>query len=197
LSEAELRLLLPWLRNFPLDIADALTLMLWTCCRGAEIVAMRAEEIDGDWWTIPREKLKMRRIDGITDLRVPLVGRAAEIVRRRIAEHPSGFLFPSRSKAGHIGQKALGVAIWTHRPDCESRPEWIRPRLPVSDWSAHDLRRTGRTLLASMGCPSEVAEAVLGHMQGGIVGTYNVHKYDAERLEWLTRLAERLESLAG
>lgn len=47
-----------------------------------------------------------------------------------------------------------------------------------------------------MGCPDAVAEAVLGHMQPGIVGVYNRHQYDAERVEWLRRLSERLEELA-
>jgi integrase len=60
----------------------------------------------------------------------------------------------------------------------------------------HDLRRSVRTLLAKMGCPNDVAESVLGHMQGGIVGVYNRHTYDAERLDWLTRLDVRLEQLA-
>ena len=44
-------------------------------------------------------------------------------------------------------------------------------------------------------CPNEIAEAILGHVQPGIVGVYNRHHYDAERLLWLTRLSERLEGL--
>jgi hypothetical protein len=47
-----------------------------------------------------------------------------------------------------------------------------------------------------MGCPDEIGEAVLGHMKGGIVGVYNVHSYDGERLEWLTKLDAKLEQLA-
>jgi hypothetical protein len=33
-------------------------------------------------------------------------------------------------------------------------------------------------------------------MKGGIVGVYNVHSYDGERLEWLTKLDAKLEQLA-
>ena len=40
LTEAELRLLLPWWPNFSRDVEDALTLQLWTGCRGAEVVAI-------------------------------------------------------------------------------------------------------------------------------------------------------------
>ena len=47
-----------------------------------------------------------------------------------------------------------------------------------------------------MGCPDAVAEAVIGHMQPGVVGVYNLHSYDLERAEWLRRLSDRLEELA-
>jgi integrase len=139
----------------------------------------------------------MRRNPLLTDLRVPLVGRAAAIVRRRLPGVRNGWAFPSVGRSGHIEQKALGVAVWTHMPGCESRPEWERQRLPVAGWAPHDLRRTGRTLLAALGCPGEIAEAILGHMLPGIQAVYNRHAYDAERLDWLTRLAARLEVLAA
>lgn len=201
LSEDELRLLLPWWPNFSRDVQDALTMVLWTACRGAEVVAMEAGEIseepDGWWWTIPREKLKMRRNPLLTDLRVPLVGRALAVVTRRLQATPAGFVFPSRGASGHIEQKALGVAVWTHMPDCKLREEWIRPRLPVADWAPHDLRRTARTLLAALGCPAEVAEAILGHLLPGVQGAYNRHTWDAERRLWLTRLSVRLAELAA
>ncbi len=199
LSELELAALLPWLPNFTRDIEDALVLYLWTCCRGAEIVGMQREEIteeaEGLWWTIPRARLKMRRHPLLTDLRVPLVGRAAAVVRRRLAATESAWLFPSRGQTPHVAQKAVGVAVWMHQARCTTRPEWVRPRLPVADWAPHDLRRTGRTLLAALGCPPDVAEAILGHLPPGIQAVYNRHQYDAERRLWLTRLAERLEQL--
>jgi integrase len=200
LSADELGLLLPWLPNFTRDIEDALVLYLWTCCRGAEIVAIErgevAEEPDGLWWTIPRAKLKMRRNPSQTDLRVPLIGRAEAVVRRRLAATDKPFLFHSRARTSHIQQKAIGVAVYCHMPNCALRPEWVRPRLPVTGWAPHDLRRTGRTLLASLGCPNEVGEAILGHLPPGVQKIYNRHNYDAERRQWLTHLDAALEGLA-
>ena len=201
LSAAEVGELLRWMPNHTRDISDALTLYLWTCCRGAEIVTMEraevAEEADGLWWTVPRGKLKMRRNPLTTDLRVPLVGRSEAVVRRRLASHASAWVFPSRSRSGHIEQKAIGVAVWTHAEGCTSQPEWVRPRCPVGAWAPHDLRRTGRTMLAALGCPAEIAEAILGHQQPGIVATYNRHSYDTERREWLTKLSACWEAAAG
>lgn len=66
----------------------------------------------------------------------------------------------------------------------------------VTHWSPHDLRRTGRTLLASLGCPNEIGESILGHVQPGVVGIYNLFDYDKERRQWLTALDAKLESIA-
>jgi integrase len=42
------------------------------------------------------------------------------------------------------------------------RPEqlWLEN---MDDWNPHDLRRTVRTGLSRLGCPTDIAEAVLGH----------------------------------
>lgn len=217
LTEAEVGQLLHFLPNFSRTVSDALTLYLWTGCRGAEIVAAEAHEVaeepDGLWWTIPRDKLKMRDNPLTADLRVPLVGRAEEIVRRRVAvalelqaqrenagaagaDRPL-FLFPSPGRSGHVEQRALGHAVWWHMPGCRLRPESERPRLPIASFAPHDLRRTSRTILSALGCPAEVAEAILGHQAPGVRAIYDRHGYDVERRLWLTRLSERLEQVAA
>lgn len=80
------------------------------------------------------------------------------------------------------------------QPYCKSRPDHVRKRLTVTHWSPHDLRRTGRTLLAAMGCPDVVGESILGHVRPGVKGVYDQYAYDKERRHWLTLLAERLEA---
>ena len=200
LSEPEVSALLRFLPNFSRDVEDALVLYLWTACRGAEIVAMERNEIATArkvlWWTIPVAKLKGRRSPTRTELRVPLVGRAAAVVRRRMAATDSNWLWPSVGATGHVMQKAIGVAVWSHMPYAETRPDWKRPRLSVTRWAPHDLRRTARTLLSTLGCPSEIGEAILGHVLPGVEGIYNLHRFDAERLTWLTKLSAHLEQLA-
>lgn len=201
LSADELGTLVRFLPNVSRLVCDVLTLYLWTCCRGAEICAMEAhelrEEADGLWWTVPVAKLKMRRNPLTTDLRVPLVGRAETIVRRRLEQAAEGPLFPSTGASGHVQQKAVQTAAHYHQPYSRTRPEELRPRWPVTHWAPHDLRRTSRTLLAAIGCPEEVAEAILGHRAPGVVGVYNLHQYDAERRRWLTVLSARLEEIAA
>ncbi|WUR11934.1 integrase family protein [[Empedobacter] haloabium] len=201
LSETELAALVPWLPNFSRLVEDALTLYLWTCARGSEIMAMHASEItneeDGLWWTVPKEKTKNSWREQAADFRVPLVGRAEAIVRRRLDVAKGGYLFPSSGDVGHVEQKTIGCAVWMHMPYSKTRPTYERPRLPVERWAPHDLRRSSRTVLAALGCPDEVGEAILGHMKPGVKGVYNRHAYDRERREWLTCLHNRLTELSN
>lgn len=201
LSDAEAGELINWLPNFSRLVDDVCVLYLWTCARGSEIVSMEAEEVaeepDGLWWTIPKIKTKNARHPNATDLRVPLIGRAEQVVRRRLAQAARGYLFPQEGEdARHTQQKTIQTAVWYHQPYATTRPEVERPRLTVTRWAPHDLRRTGRTMLAALGCPREVGEAIIGHMPPGVVGTYDLHTYDRERRIWLTRLADHLERLA-
>jgi integrase len=190
---------------FSQQVQDFLTVQLWTCTRGAEICQMRKWQItaedDGTWWTVPKVDMKGRHVEAAYDLRVPLVGRSLAIVERLLAEGKGDpWLFPSWSRAGVLqGQSQTYMQSKVHymQPYSKSKPEHVRKRLKVSHWSPHDLRRTGRTMLASMGCPQEVGEAILGHVLAGVAGDYNLYQYDAERRQWLTRLSERLEHLAA
>ncbi|MEC5408625.1 tyrosine-type recombinase/integrase [Paraburkholderia sp. MPAMCS5] len=200
LSVNELGTLIRWLPNFSLTVADALTLYLWTGTRGGEIVSMESTEIadesDGLWWTIPKQKTKGLNNEKATDLRVPLIGRAEVIVRRRLDQAKGTVLFPN-ARGEAMNQTVVQHGVYYHQPYCKIAPNHDRPRLPVTHWSAHDLRRTTRTLLATIGCPNEIAEAVLGHVQPGIIGVYNRHTYDNERRGWLTHLSHRLEAIAA
>lgn len=204
LTPAEVGAVLGHLPHISPAVADLLVLYLWTGCRGAELVAMEgrelAREADGWWWTIPRAKLKMAAHPLATDLRVPLVGRALKVVQARARAHGAGWLFPAvnaNSRLPHMAQKAIGVEVWSHMPGKARRYDSASPPWPVAHWAPHDLRRTVRTQLAALGCPTDVAEAVLGHIQPGVEGVYNRHRYDAERRAWLKRLAAVWEAQAA
>lgn len=202
LQPGEIAQLLAWLPNMHPIGGDALQLYLWTCARGAEIFGMRPEHItheaDGWWWTVPKKSTKNARHHQAVDLRVPLVGRALDIVQRRVAAvGASGWLFEDDAGRQYL-QHYFSTYIYNlqpYSPKVTGR-QGAGLVLPVASWSPHDLRRTGRTLLASLGCRDEVAEAVIGHMPRNILGTYNRHSYDAERRHWLGLLAAHLERLA-
>jgi integrase len=199
LTERELQLL--DVHDMPLlseAVRDVLTLYLWTMARGGELVQMHAHHItsepDGLWWTCPKDWIKTARLEKAFDFRVPLIGRAKEVVLRRLQTH-KGYLFSGETKTGHITQAGVQSQVHFRQPYSQSRPDVTRTRLTVSHWSPHDLRRTARTMIAAMGCPHEIGEALLGHVQPGVGGIYNLHQYDAERRQWLQVWSDKLDAL--
>ncbi|WP_322037912.1 tyrosine-type recombinase/integrase [Burkholderia cenocepacia] len=193
LSDAELTALFGWLPTLDPYLRDALTLYLWTGLRGVEIAAADArhmtDEPDGMWWTIPHIETKNRNRENATAHRIPLVGRAEAIIRSRMQKYKRGPLFPG------VEQDDIRCEVYRHQPYSGRSESAGRTPVPVTHWAPHDLRRTARTLLASLGCPREVGEAILGHMVPGVEGVYNLYAFDAEKRVWLTRLADHLESL--
>ena len=150
------------------------------------------------WWTIPKALTKNADIEDAVDLRVPLYGRARQIVERRLkAVGASGWLFEAMG-GGQYKQHTFSTYIYSLQPYSEkvARREIEGLICPMTHWTPHNLRRTGRTLLSSLGCSNEVGEAIIGHMPTEIVSTYNAYSYDAERKLWLQQLAEYLELLA-
>lgn len=75
----------------------------------------------------------------------------------------------------------------------KSRLDKLLPDFPP--WVVHDLRRTGRTNLAKLKVPTDIAELVLGHAQRGLVGVYDRHAYVEERREALELWAQKLQSI--
>ena len=197
----EVKSLLAWLPNMHAHGRDCTIMYLWTATRGVEFLGLRSEHVrkekDGWWWTCPKSATKNARHADAVDLRVPLTGRALEVVQRRLkVVGASGYLFED-VRGEQYTQHDFSTYIYSMQPYSAkvAMREGEGLVLPVTNWTPHNLRRTARTLLASLGCPNEVGEAILGHMPAEIVGTYNAYTYDAERRHWLTLLSQRLESL--
>ena len=202
LPAGEIAALLAWLPNMHELGRDAAQLYLWTVARGVEILAMRPEHItreaDGWWWTVPKAQTKNARFAHAVDHRVPLIGRALKVVQRRLkAVGASGWLFED-VRGEQYTQHDFSTYIYGLQPYSAKagRRQGEGLVLPVTHWTPHDLRRTSRTLLSALGCPEEIAEAIIGHMPKEIVGTYNAYTYDKERRLWLGKLARRLDELA-
>ena len=67
----------------------------------------------------------------------------------------------------------------------------------VTGWTLHDLRRTARSLMSRAGVNREHAERVLGHVIGGVEGTYDRHRYDVEKAVALRKLADLITRIVN
>ena len=195
LSEHEVATLLRWMRTpgaYSRTVADALEIALRTGLRSGEVCEIHSSELqrrDGVLWLdIPASRMKSGKAHSI-----PLVGRVEEIVHARMPDKP-GYLFMGRR--GPIAQKVLGVEIYSHSGRSSSKAYAGKRLCPVENFAPHDLRRTARQLLASIGCPFEVAETILAHKLPKVQRTYlRVDRLPKLLIESLIKLGDHIDGL--
>jgi len=197
LSDAETAALLSWWEEpgtHSRTVRDALELVLRTGLRSGEVCGIHARELVERggvlWLDIPGKRMKGGKAHSI-----PLVGRAKKIVEAR--RNAGGWLFPHKDGDKPIAQKVLGVEVYACSGRSKAAAYKSRRVCPVKDWAPHDLRRTARTMLAEMGCPFEVGEAILAHQLPGVAGVYARAEHAAAKVDWLTKLGRYLDKLPG
>lgn len=149
--------------------------LLLTAQRRNEVANMHSDEIDGATWIIPAERYKTGKPNV-----VPLTDTTRQWTSGK------GYIFSTTG-----GKKAFnGFSKAKAQLDrVIARERKAAGLKPLPRWTLHDLRRTGRSLMARAGVPSDVAEQVLGHKIAGVEGTYNRHEYIKEKREALEKLA--------
>ncbi|HHQ6568493.1 TPA: tyrosine-type recombinase/integrase [Serratia fonticola] len=183
LSDNELIQMLNWLPHsaYPTNAKNILRLTIWTGCRTGEICNMAWEDVNLDKGTVHLRETK----SGI-ERHVQLSLQATQFLQSLYTEKEQ-FVFPSRISQEPVQQSSLTLFA--------SKLRKKGKMLDIPHWTPHDLRRTVRTGLARLKCPSEVAEAVLGHSRKGIEGTYDLHRYEDECKIWLQKWADHLDTL--
>lgn len=196
LSDMELKEVLTWLpkSGFSEKQKAILNITLWTGCRTGEVceAVWRDINLDQKTWHIRESKNGAERY-------VQLSAQCVAFFKAFKVMGENGYVFESERSGKPILQKSLTETKWRLKnPDQVSNQKYQQHQLWLShipDWNPHDLRRTVRTGLSRLGCPSDVAEAVLGHSKKGIEGTYNLHTYEKECAEWLQKWADYLDEL--
>lgn len=185
LSDDELKKLLNWLpgSGFTSPQKNVLLMTLWTGCRTGELCGAYWRDINLDIGTFHLRETKTG-IERYVQLPVQAVN-FLKVLKLTTGD----CLFPSLLTKKPIPQKLLTEAAWRLRE--------MDAMIDLPAWTPHDLRRTVRTGLAKLKCPSDIAEAILGHAPKGIEGTYNLHRYNDECKEWLQKWADFLDNLVG
>ena len=203
LSADEIRLLVKKLPGARMCESSQLALlaMLSTCCRVGELSKARLRDIDLDaaTWRIPSENSKNGR-----EHLVFLSNFATEIfakLKARAELFESEWLMPARNMPGPVCEKSLSKQLGDRqRPGAKP----MQGRSPLVDalvmpggkWTAHDLRRTGATLMGELGVRPDVIEKCLNHIEENrLIRIYQRHSYSEEMREAWRLLGERLELL--
>ena len=161
-------------------MAGILRLILTSGQRPGEVCSVEWTEISGQWWTIPSIKTK----NGLAH-RVPLSSLSLEILNDRPAK--GKYVFPPRNLGldAHTVEKSLSNAVKEN--GC----------FGLSGWTAHDLRRSMASHLASLGVPRFVIGRILNHAEPGVTKVYDRHSYDSEKRAALDKWERHLRAIIG
>ena len=194
LNRDELERLFKALRDSPSFCGTNLLtikLLLALGVRKGELLGAKWSEFDLDGATDlgPVWRLPAKRTKTSAPLSIPLAPVVVEWLKalRKVA-CGSEFVLPKRRRDRR--QRALHVGIDTMNAALAGVDHGL------DEFTIHDLRRTMRTHLSSLGIRSEVAERCLNHKLPGLQGVYNTHDYFAERkaaLETWTALLLEIE----
>jgi integrase len=180
----------------PLTVC-ALRLVLVTGQRPGEIAGMHVSEIDGNIWTIPadrRGKTNTAHKVYLTNLAMQIIEQATREKNRltqRRAKLSGGYLFEARPGAP-ITNGTLSKAITR-----AAVPLGIKTVEPHGNWTPHDLRRTMRTALSACKIRPDISELTIGHTKKGVLATYDLHSFNAERKHALEQWEKRLLRIIG
>ncbi|NWK16862.1 tyrosine-type recombinase/integrase, partial [Vibrio parahaemolyticus] len=181
--------------SFNRDNYLACALLLCLGVRKSELTEAKWTEFDLDnaLWHLPAERSKSG-----TGFTIPLpelcIQWFKELYMRACG---SEYVFPNRreSKVPHMGKDTLNRAIsklFGREPGRKVQPP--NKMGDIKHFAVHDLRRTCRSLLASVKVPSHIAERCLNHKLKGVEGIYDRYDYLEERKEALNKVTSLIRN---
>ncbi len=162
------------------SLRSALLFNALTFCRPGEVRGARWQEIDVERavWTIPQERMKMRRPH-----LVPLSRQALEVLEKlRPITGVSELVFPSvRTNRKVLSDNAFNSAL-------------RRMGFTHDEMTAHGFRATASSILNERGFSADVIEAALAHVDKNTVRrVYNRATYWPERVALMQSWADLLD----
>jgi integrase len=168
-------------------LAHVVELLLLTAARRGELTAAKWSQLDlvAGVWTIPPENSKTEK-----QHELPLSDRAVELFEK-LKKRATGsvWVLSGADPKQHLEPRLLTRGLAKCLPRFR--------KAGIAAFTLHDLRRTCRTGLGTLGVKPHIAELVLNHAQGGIIGTYDVGSYQEEMRAALECWAAHLQELAG
>ena len=156
--------------------------------RKGELVGDLWAEVDFERqvWTIPKERMKARRPHNVY-----LSRQALEILTAlKACAGSSKYILPSRNDPNsHIANGSLNRLTQSIVDQATAH------NLPLGDFTVHDLRRTGSTILNEVGFNGDWIEKCLAHEQGrSSRGVYNKAQYADQRKHMLQEWADMVDA---
>lgn len=196
------------IRPVNLRVQCAVWICLSTLCRIGEL--LKAEwchvDLEKSTWFIPAEATKGHK--GKRQDHHIFLSSFAQNQFRRLKEKTghTPFCFPSTDERSHVDTKTVSKLIGDRQCRFKNRSQPLAGRhhddtLVLSkgkkgEWTPHDLRRTGATMMQEIGITLEIIDRCQNHLLGGskVRRHYLHHDYAKEKTEAWQLLGEKLET---
>lgn len=187
----------------------AVWICLSTLCRIGELLKSEWRDVDLEkgTWFIPAEATKGHK-GKRQDHHVFLSPFALEQFKRLKDETGhTPFCFPSKDENSHVDTKTVSKLIGDRQCRFKNRSKPLTGRhhndsLVLSkgtkgEWTPHDLRRTGATMMQELGITLEIIDRCQNHLLGGskVRRHYLHYDYANEKAEAWQHLGSRLEKI--
>ncbi len=183
----------------------ALWLCLGTLCRIGELLMTEWKHVNFEQrtWFIPAANTKGergRKCDQLVYLSDFTLDQFKQLYG---LTDDSEWAFPARHKEGHVCGKTVSKQVGDRQVKFKSRTRKLQNRvennnLVVGDaeWTPHDLRRTGATLMQKLKVSREVINLCQNHVIGSKVDrVYLLDDYADEKREAWNKLGDRIEAI--
>jgi integrase len=175
LHDDELRAVWRAAERFPGPFGYFVRYVLLTATRRTEAARMADDELSNGDWVIPAARYKTK-VDHV----IPLSKAAKDLLGSTPRIAAVKWVFTS-------GKKPI-------RGFSKSKLDFDKA-CGITGWTLHDLRRTARSLMSRAGVDADHAERCLGHVMGGVRGTYDRHAYHAEKKAAFEALAGQIDRI--
>lgn len=169
-------------KGFSVENDLCIKLLLALAVRKGELIGASWSEFDFDTgiWHLPALRTKTEAA-----ISIPLSGAVIGWLKAlKQLSCGSDWVLPARKMQNnlHVSESTLGVALAKIQHGLEA-------------FTIHDMRRTAKTLLASLGVQPHISERCLNHKIKGVEGVYDGYDYFDERKAALNALSDLLVQL--
>ncbi len=117
------------------------------------------------------------------------------------------YLFPATNNSGHVDLKSISKRVGDRQERFKDRARPLSGRRHDNtlvlakgargDWTPHDLRRTGATMMQELGIPLDIIDRCQNHILGGskVRRHYLHHDYASEKRQAWCKLGERIDKI--
>lgn len=197
-------------RSAPRPLLPETQLALWiclsTCCRIGELLMARWEHVQGDQWVIPKANYKRARRDKRGDYLIllsPFAQRQFDALRAITGR--SEWCFPAKDDGDHVDIKTVSKQVGDRQFRYKSRKPLKNRRNDNTlvlttgvdqEWTPHDLRRTGSTIMQRLGISNDIRNLCLNHSIGSKIDrTYGLYDFAEEKREAWAKLGAEIETI--